>query len=33
MLIVQGEFIFDRADLTLDANYIFVMGGIPSSST
>ena len=27
MLIIQGEFIFDRADLTLDANYIFVMGG------
>ena len=26
MLIIQGEFIFDRADLTLDANYIFVMG-------
>ena len=26
MIIVQGEFIFDRADLTLDANYIFVMG-------
>jgi hypothetical protein len=27
MLIIQGDFIFDRADLTLDANYIFVMGG------
>ena len=27
MLIIQGEFIFDRTDLTLDANYIFVMGG------
>ena len=26
MLIIQGEFIFDRTDLTLDANYIFVMG-------
>ena len=26
MLIIQGEFIFDRADLTLDASYIFVMG-------
>ena len=26
MLIIQGEFIFDRADLMLDANYVFVMG-------
>ena len=27
MLIVQGSLEFDRQDLTLDANYIFVMGG------
>ena len=27
MLIVQGDLIFDAQDLTLDASYIFVMGG------
>lgn len=27
MLIVQGSLEFDRKDITLDANYIFIMGG------
>ena len=27
MLVIQGHLVFDRVDLSLDLNYIFVMGG------